>query len=118
MVGTQFDWSKRVVSLENLRQMCKELSGHCHRFSVTKMTSTNRVYVSYSNPDEYGNEDPIIAAFPWYPNDFDDKNPAVVLDMIGIVNDPSGYGYQAFDALIDGPKLWRDLDGGWYEHKE
>lgn len=65
---TQFDCEIRVVSLANLEAMCAHVSGFCHRFKVEKVTRS-RVHVSYSNPDEYGSESPMIAVFPCYPGD-------------------------------------------------
>jgi len=115
---TQFDWSKRVVSLENLRAMCDYSSGTAHRFWIEKQTK-NRVYVAYSNPDEYGSESPMLAVFPIYPNSFDD-NPCVVLDIVNVIRDNwDGEGWQSFDPIMDCPKLWRNPNNGeWSEESK
>ena len=102
---TQFDGNRRVVSLSNLKAMCERVSGTCHRFAVSKV-SRSRVHVEYSNPDEYGNEDPMTAVFPCYPS-FDTV--AVVLDIVRVINDTwHGEGWQSFDVLMDCEWLWYD----------
>jgi hypothetical protein len=103
----QFDHQQRVVSLENLRAMCKRISGICHRYSIAKV-SQNRVYVEYSNPNEYGTEYPVTAVFPCYPNDKD--NTCVVMDILKVFcdNSLSKDGWQFFDLLMDCPHLWRN----------
>ena len=109
---TQFDHTVRVVSLENLKAMYERESAVCHRYHVGKVTA-NRVYVQYSNPDQYGNEDPMTIVFPCYPSTFDKaQNPAVVLDALRVINDThSGEGWQAFLSLLESPKLWRHPGG-------
>lgn len=118
-MNTHFDWKKRVVSVANLEAMCERISGMSHRYWVESV-SRSRVKVGYSNPNEYGSEDPMYAVFPCYPNGFEKDNPAVVLDMINCINDRDGYGYQAFDVLLDCPTLWRRNaeDKEWRSHKE
>jgi len=105
---TQSDTSERVVCVANLEAMCERVSAFCHRFQVSKV-SRSRVHVEYSNPDEYGNESPMTAVFPCYPNPFDGPdNPFVVLSMIRVINDyDDGEGWQEFNELLDCPKLWR-----------
>lgn len=117
---TQFDQNKRVISIHNLTAMCDRISGVCHRFAVDKVTRS-RVHVSYSNPDEYGNENPMVAVFPCYPAGWDTT--AVILDITRIINDTwDGEGWQAFQPLLDCPTLWADLDNGqfhnWQSHAE
>lgn len=106
----QFDHQKRVVALSNLEAMCDRISGMCHKFSVVKVTQ-NRVYVEYSNPDEYGNARPIQAVFPAYPGykTFDADSMAVVLDAIRYTNCTGIHeeDWQAFEQLYACPVLWR-----------
>lgn len=108
---TQFDHNVRVVSLENLKAMCERVGGTCHKFTVVKETA-NRVFVQYSNPDEYGNPRPIIAVYPSWPTGILDGSPAVALNMINCTGDRDGYGYQAFFQLEDCPELFRH-DNNW-----
>ena len=106
---TQQDSRVRVVALDNLEAMCSRVSGMCHRFEVTKV-SRSRVHVTYSNPDEYGADHPMIAVFPCYPSGFqgDEDNPRVILDYLRVIHDSwDGEGWQAFEALRDCPTLWR-----------
>lgn len=110
---TQQDSKVRMVALENLKAMCKRVSGVCHRYSVTKV-SRSRVHVEYSNPDEYGHEHPMTAVFPCYPSGFGDdaENPRVILEYLRIMNDNwDGEGWQAFEILRDCPVLWRNPEG-------
>jgi len=110
---TQFDWNKRVVSLDNLAAMCEHVSGVCHRYWIEK-DSRSRVTVGYSNPDEYGSENPMFAVFPCYPSS---DQTAVVLDYLRIINDTwDGEGWQAFDLLIDCPRIWRNPETGKWEN--
>ncbi len=105
----QYDYQKRVVSLDNLIAMCSRISGTCHHFRVDE-TGTGRVRVTYSNPDEYGNSRyPITAHFPSYPGP--DGSRSIVLDAVRytagqrFIDDES---WQAFQALFDCPVLWRN----------
>jgi hypothetical protein len=99
---TWSDSKIRVVSLNVLENMCRDVSGMCHRYQVSKVTA-NRVYVEYSNPDEYGNEYPMTAVFPLYvcqPG----KISEVVLTFINIIHDyDDGEGWQNFQILLDCP---------------
>ncbi len=115
---TQFDSKIRVVALANLNAMCKRTSGVCHRYTVTKVTP-NRVHVTYSNPDEYGNESPITAEFPAYPSDFDGKdNPTVVLHIVRLTGARGdSEAWQSFCPLLDCPPLWRSPKYGADEWK-
>lgn len=116
----QGDKQTRVVFLDNLKAMCDRVSGMTHRYWVERVTRA-RVYVAYSNPDEYGYEQPYMAVFPLYPANYGDENrdnPHVVLDMIDTVHEPNDYfgeGWQSFEALLDCPKLWRNPDTGEWE---
>lgn len=107
----QFDHSVRIVSLANLEAMAKRISGVCHRFTVSNV-SANRVYVTYSNPDEYGNESPITCAFPRYAGGF--NSVAVVLEYVGRITGAQGdsEAWQAFEQIKDCPQLWRDPNSG------
>jgi hypothetical protein len=113
---TQFDHTQRVVSLDNLHAMCARVSGWAHRYEVSKV-SRSRIHVTYSNPDEYGNESPMAAVFPCYPSTFDGAdNPAIVLDMIRVIADNwDGEGWQSFSQLLDCPVLWRNPTTGAWE---
>lgn len=107
MSKTQRDYPVRVVSLANLKAMCSHVSGTCHRFSVVK-ESKSRIHVEYSNPDEYGSDNPMIAVFPCFPSG-EEENPNVVLEYMRIVGDSwNGEGWQAFEPLRDCPRLWRN----------
>jgi len=118
---TQSDQKVRVVALENLRAMCKRLSSVCHRFTVSKV-SCSRVHVEYSNPNEYGSENPMTAVYPCYPSGWhgDEDNPRVVLDGLRVINDQwDGDGWQAFEPLVDCVTLWRGADEKmWETHAE
>ena len=116
---TQQDYSVRVVALTNLRAMCERVSGMCHRFEIEKVSRT-RCYVSYSNPDEYGHESPMIAVFPIYPSGWaeDAENPRVVLEILTVQRDNwHGEGWQAFSELLDCPELFRS-ENGWETEAE
>ena len=118
---TQQDHNVRVVALVNLEAMCENASGICHRFWIDKV-SRSRVHVAYSNPDEYGTESPMVAIFPCYPSGWDgdeDHNPRVVLDIMRVIGDTwDGEGWQAFEPIVSGPKMYRaGLDGAaWHVH--
>lgn len=118
---TQQDHSVRIVALENLRAMCGRVSGMCHNYHVVKV-SRSRIHVEYSNPDEYGHDNPMTAVFPCYPSCWpgDEDNPRVVLDIMRVINDSwDGEGWQAFSTLLDCPQVWRDPDGkGWSSERE
>jgi len=111
---TQGDSKKRVVLLNNLIAMCATISGTCHVFEIAKVTP-NRVQVVYSNPDEYGNNEPVTAHYPAYPNGFERDNPWVVLDAVRYdgCTGRNSECWQAFDALTDCPELFRMPDGAW-----
>lgn len=116
---TQQDSKYRVVALENLRAMCKHMSGVAHTYQVTRV-SRSRVHVEYSNPDEYGSPHPMTAVFPCYPSAWADDqckgaagtnaNPRVVLDYLRIIGDEDGEGWQSFEVLRDCPTLYRDIE--------
>lgn len=106
----QMDSSVRVVAVTNLRAMCVRASGMAHRYWVEKVTRS-RVWVGYSNPDEWGAEHPMFAIFPCYPNltanDNGWENLVAVLDFMRIVHDSwEGEGWQAFTPLVDCVQLW------------
>jgi hypothetical protein len=109
----QFDHKIRAVSLENLRAMCERTSGTCHVYSVDKVTA-NRVYVSYSNPDEYANDHPITAVLPSFPM-YGPENPAVVLDALRFTGGTDSEDWQGFTPLFDCEPLWRNPDNGEWE---
>ena len=105
----QSDSDVRIVALTNLVAMCDRISGICHKFSVVKV-SPHRVLVEYSNPDEYGRYDPVIAHYPCFPSGFDSETPLVVLSAVRYSNGEDE-AWQAFGDLTDCPQLWRDQDG-------
>lgn len=102
------DSSHRVVTLNVLAAICQRASGWSHKFAIER-TTANRVYVSYSNPNEYGSARPMVAAFPAYPSG-EPENPSVVLDFVSISNDREDIGDQLFTPITDCPKLWRSHD--------
>lgn len=114
----QGDTMERVVYLDNLKAMCERVSGEWHRYRVERVTRA-RVYVRYSNPDQWTHETPFLAVFPRIPaNAGDDNrdNPRVLLSIIDTQNEPAdlyGEGWQYFDVLLDCPVLWRDSSGEW-----
>ena len=99
---TQEDNLVRMLALDNLRAMCEEASGVCHRYWIEKV-SRSRVHVGYSNPDEYGHENPMYAVLPSFPSSWpqDDRdNPRVLVEIMRVINDTwDGEGWQAFDSL-------------------
>lgn len=105
MSQTQFDHSHRIVALNNLEAICKRISGVAHRFHISKVTP-HRVYVEYSNPDEYGSPEPITAVYACYPQH---NNTAVVLDAIDYkgCTGKNEEAWQAFWELTDHAPLFR-----------
>jgi hypothetical protein len=121
---TQQDNQVRLVALENLHAMCERVSGVCHRYRVERVTKT-RVHVSYSNPDEYGSECPLVVVFPCYPSSFpDDKdNPRVILDVVRVYGGRDSFDRDSaadtFYELMHEPVLWRNpTDGKWSTEEE
>lgn len=116
---TQEDRRVRMVALVNLKAMADRVSGTCHRYEVTKITRS-RIHVTYSNPDEYGNEHPMTMVMPCIPSHWpeDEENPRVLLYCLRVIDDNwDGEGWQAFDVLLDCPTLWRGEDG-WKSHQD
>ena len=115
----QMDTKTRVVALSNLKAMCKQASGMCHRYWVEKV-SKHRVYVTYSNPDEYGHESPMTLVLPCYPGAWASaENPYVVLDILRVLHDThDGEGWQAFGPVLDSPVLWRSPNSGEWQTEE
>lgn len=108
-MSIQADDEIRVVALSNLRAMCEYVSGVCHRWHVSRITKS-RVYVTYTNPDEYGTEHPVTAAFPCYPSGFakGDDGLLIVLDVVKVTSGRDEYDpVQFFWPIIDGPKMFR-----------
>ena len=81
---TRYDSQERVVSLSNLKAMCDYHSAVAHRYWIEKVTRS-RVWVGYSNPDEYGTDRPIFAIFPSFPNQNEPDNPSVVLTFLRVL---------------------------------
>lgn len=105
IMKTQFDSMKRVVALSNLEAMCEHISGTCHKFEIVK-TTANSVRVQYSNPDEYGNPEPVTAIYPAW-KDYDGM--AVCLDALRYTGctGKNEEAWQAFYQLTDCPALSR-----------
>ncbi len=100
---TQQDNPVRMLALDNLRAMCEEASGTCHRYWIEKV-SRSRVHVGYSNPDEWANENPMYLVLPSFPSPWpeDKGNPRVLVEPMRVINDTwDGEGHQAFDPLWD-----------------
>ena len=98
------DYKVRVVALANLKAMCERASAVCHRFWIEHVSS-RYVRVAYSNPDEYGNESPMIAFFHCYdPNMQGYDTKFVILEVARILHDTwDGEGHQAFDPILEAP---------------
>lgn len=111
---TQYDGSMRVVTLANLLAMADNASGVCHNYKVVKRTP-NRVWLQYSNPDEYGTPHPMNAVFPVFPNEFEKQNPFIVLHFIRVEHDNcNGEGWQSFDPVTCCPPMTRQTsDAPW-----
>lgn len=89
-----------IVTMAQMEKVCNDISGTCHRFWIHKVTK-NRVYIAYSNPDEYANENPMYAVFPIYPGHEKD-NENIVLDIIDVKRDyPDGEGWLNFMQIMD-----------------
>ena len=96
MVQPKINSQYRVVDIETLKDACKAVSGTCHRFWVERETK-NRVYVAYSNPDEYARETPM----DWNTM-FGKKTAHIVLDFADVQHDNwDGEGWQAFEPIKD-----------------
>ena len=117
---TQADMTERVVALANLIAMCNRISGMCHKFEVVKLAS-HSVHVQYSNPDEYGRNEPVTAVYPAFKNSFDGKdNPFVILHAVRYIgatgrNEES---WQAFMQLTDCEPLFRTSSDEWQTRYE
>ena len=105
-----YDDQNRVVSLPNLRAMCNRVSGcYCHQFEVSKITDTS-VTVAYSNEDEYAHEHPMYARFPAFVDTiFGERTLYIVIGhLLSVTHDNwDGEGWQAFQPLMDCPKLFK-----------
>jgi len=115
---TQEDRPIRVVALRNLNAMCMHVSGVCHRYWIDRV-SPHRCYVCYSNPDEYGIDDPVTAVFPVYPSAWPQDrggNPRVVLDVLRVENDPEGFC--EFSDLLDAPEMFCDPETNTWSTRE
>lgn len=127
MPALQFDGRIRAVAVSNLKAMCARVSGTCHRFAVEKV-GASVVTISYSNPDEYGNERPILLTLPIVRKaPKDDPDGATVLLDLGYSGRMTGPGcgthggeeWQCFYPLVECPQLWRSPhDGSWATEDE
>lgn len=111
-MSAQYDAKVRLVGLSNLKAMCRRLSGVSHRYGVTQITPT-RVWVEYSNPDEYGSADPVAIALPA----FEDKELQTILVLFYIIGTKNAGAvddlWQAYIPLWDCPEIfrpWRDSE--------
>lgn len=111
----QFDYPTREVSISNLYAMCDYSSGTVRSYYVYQHTK-NRIHVAYTNPDEYGNTQLVVAVFVRY-----NHNPEVVIFSpiryyaVGKVNRNNPYYdgdwiASCFDLLLNCPVLWRNPD--------
>ena len=117
MNAIQADWKVRIVATENLEAMAERISGMCHRFSVTYIG--NFALVEYSNPDEYGNENPMIAYYPMIKGFWGKGTVGVVMNIHKVINDSwDGEGWQAFSELDGCPQLFRGENGEWDTREE
>ncbi len=115
---TQEDSVTRILALDNLREMCEAASGTSHRYWI-ETVSRSRVHIGYSNPDEWGAENPMFAVFPSFPSPWpaDNRdNPRVLVEeCMRVINDTwNGEGWQAFDPVwayyaLRGKDGWRTL---------
>jgi hypothetical protein len=88
-----FDNRHRIVSVANLEAMCRAISSMTHRYAVVEVSS-RFASVEYSNPGEYGDENPMTVMYPMVPV-FGDKG--VLIHPHRIINDTwDGEGWQAF----------------------
>ena len=89
----------KIVDIDTLRKVLEDNSGMCHRYKVANV-SKHRVKVGYSNPDEYAVDNWTYAILPCYTwRAFGRVTTVVVLEIIGMVNDPDDVLWQCFDFL-------------------
>ena len=111
---TQYDIKIRTLALTNLEAACERVSGVCHCFKVVKV-SRSRVHVQYSNPDEYGNDHPVVGIYPCIPG-FERDTPLVVLALLRVVGGGDDAA-ELFYALENCPTLYWDVSKGeWRSH--
>ena len=116
----QADHTVRIVALSNLRAMCDHVSGVAHRYWVEHVKE-HRVRVGYSNPDEYGTDNPMFAEFPAFvDHSFGQATTYVILGhMLRVINDTwNGLGDQAFEPITDCPVLWRSPQTGEWKTRQ
>lgn len=108
----QFDSAVRVVSVENLKAMCDQVSSVSHKYWVEPPTKAGQfVRLTYSNPDEHAHWHRMTA---WLPRFFHGKAELVVLMVVNVVHDNwEGEGWQAFETVLSYPALYRDRQGVW-----
>lgn len=88
------------IELASLAAWCKTQSGVCHRYTVER-TSDHRVLATYSNPDEYGYDNPISCYLPCF---WDGRAWWVVLTPTSYRNVGEDWEYdphQAFQVIWD-----------------
>ncbi len=110
MPEVQYDGRLRVVALANLLAMCAHISGMCHTYRVRE--GRDVVYVTYSNPNEYGRDRKITITLPIVYRAFGAAMIGLAPECIGRMTGPGcgtwqGEEWQAFDPLFTCPELWR-----------
>jgi hypothetical protein len=76
-----------MVGLANLAAMCKHVSGVCHRFTMDEPSKSARfVRVTYSNPDEYGNDRPVTALYPLIRDCYGKGEHTAILKIHRVIN--------------------------------
>lgn len=84
------------ASLDKVKETCKSISGMAHHYSIVNV-SKNRVQIEYSNPDEYGYENPMTIIYPCFQ---EGDMIIVVFWALRVINDTwDGEGWQAFDII-------------------
>ena len=113
------DHLRRVVSFEVLDAMCEKVSGVVHTYRPVKLTE-RYCYIRFSNPDEYGFENPVTAVYPAYRMGIVGQTMiCVVLDPVRIINDVENVVGEAFDRLTGCPTMHRHpKTGEWHTAEE
>ncbi len=119
----------RTCDLSELNAICEHESGMCHRYSVAQ-TSSRYVTLTYSNPNEYGTDQPIACKLPIIERmratlGMSDADRLVIVALTvpadtrivgwsaaGMFDDDEAF--QAFSPILDHPGMSYDCDKrGW-----